>query len=254
MTDFSDSLCKLKLFGIKEGLECRMSEAASTNLSHQEFLQLLLEDEVLYRENRKFISLKNRAKFKDHVLLESFDTDPKREISKTMIKKMQSLDFLKKCENIIFLGGTGAGKSYLAQAIGHQACLQGYEVFFIPTCRLFDELVAAEKSGTILSYFKKISKVSLLIIDDFGLRNYTHHEATLLYQILEDRHRKASTIVTSQVRPTGWKKLFEDEVISEAIVDRIKSIAHEIFVKGDTYRDHYSPKDKIKLDVKPKQN
>ncbi len=85
MTDFSDSLCKLKLFGIKEGLECRMSEAASTNLSHQEFLQLLLEDEVLYRENRKFISLKNRAKFKDHVLLESFDTDPKREISKTMI-------------------------------------------------------------------------------------------------------------------------------------------------------------------------
>ena len=117
---------------------------------------------------------------------------------------------------------------------------------------IFEQIDAAEKAGTYLFFLKRLSKAHLLILDDFALRNYTHHEATTLYQILEDRYRKGSTIITSQVKPKGWKTLFEDEVIAEAIIDRMVSCAHEIEIKNSasmpSYRGNHAPKKRISVD------
>jgi DNA replication protein DnaC len=242
-------LGQLKLSGIKETLEFRIIEAAKSSLSYEELLRLLLEDELLHRSNKRALSLKHRANFNDAVILADFDADPKRGISKMLIKELQTLHFMKAFENIYLYGGTGAGKSYLSQAIGQQACLLGLETKFISLNYLFEQYRFSERAGTTLNFLKKIASYKLLILDDIGLRKLTHEEAIILYQILEDRYRKQSTIVTTQLRPEGLKDLFEDPVLAEAIVDRIKSNAHVIEIKGESYRKKQNPKKKMSVEI-----
>ena len=237
MKETVDLVNDLKFFGIKESFEYRVKEAEQSALSHEEFLICLLEDERLYRRNRRCEMLRKRAKFRTSTYLENFEYSPSRGLSKSMLQSFKSLQFVRNRENVIFLGGTGVGKSFLAQAIGHEACAQGVEVFFIAANRLFKELELAEAQGTYLTYMNRLRKrVELLIIDDFGLRNYSHQEANVLYEILEDRYKHGSLIMTSQVRPEGWRSLFEDEVIAEAILDRIMACADTVEVKGSSYR------------------
>jgi len=244
-----DLINKLKLTGLKESFEYRLEEAMKDNMAHQDFLTLLLEDEALYRENLRCSRLRKKANFRDKVVLEQFETNRERGISKSMIKQMQSLKFMESFENILFIGGTGAGKSFLAQAVGHAACIAGKDTLFAPVNMLFTELECAEKSGSLLKLVQKIAKVELLILDDFALRAYSHQEATLLYQILEDRYQKGSTVITSQVGPDGWGTLFEDPVIAEAILDRIMKCAHTILLKAGNYRENHRPKEKIEIDA-----
>jgi DNA replication protein DnaC len=242
-------LSELKLFGMKESIDYRLTSIAQGGLRHDEMLRLLIEDEQLYRSNAKAERLRKKATFKDVVLLSDFNCDVKRGISKIMIKDFQSLNFLKSFENIIFTGGTGAGKSFLAQAIGHCACLAGKDSKFIAINYLFEQFKAAQKSGHVLTFLKRFSTYELLILDDIGLRKFTHEEATLLYQIVEDRYQKGSTIVTTQVLPPGLRDLFDDQVIAEAIIDRLTSNAHIIEIKGPTYRRNQSPKKKISIEL-----
>lgn len=244
MKEVLEHLNRLKMTGLKESLDYRLKEAIKSNLSYQEFLNLILEDEVLYRSNRRSEMLKRRAKFKDQATLEGFESDPKRGVTKSMVKQLQTLHVMSCFENIVMYGNTGAGKSYLAQAIGHTACHSGREAMFIPMNYLFSQIKAAEKAGTYLSFLKRLGQVPLLILDDFGLRTYSHQEATVLYQIFEDRYQKGSTIITTQTKPQGWKDLFEDPVIAESIIDRILPCSHQIEFKAtaDSYRGNHKPK------------
>jgi DNA replication protein DnaC len=237
VNEISEVLNHLKFIGMSNSVEYRVTEAIESNLSHQDFLLFLLEDERLYRRNRKCETLRKRAKFNSKCYLEDFNVDPKRGITKSKVQQFKSLSFIDNSENLLLIGGTGAGKSFLAQAIGHAACAANVETFFISANRLFKEIELAEAQGSYLIYMNRLkNKVKLLIIDDLGLRNYTHKEANILYEILEDRYRKGSVIITSQVKTLGWKLLFEDEVIAEAIIDRLTACAHIVDVKGDSVR------------------
>jgi DNA replication protein DnaC len=237
VNEISEVLNHLKFFGMSNSVEYRVTEAIESNLSHQDFLLFLLEDERLYRRNRKCETLRKRAKFNSKCYLEDFNVDPKRGITKSKVQQFKSLSFIDNSENLLLIGGTGAGKSFLAHAIGHAACAANVETFFISANRLFKEIELAEAQGSYLIYMNRLkNKVKLLIIDDLGLRNYTHKEANILYEILEDRYRKGSVIITSQVKTLGWKLLFEDEVIAEAIIDRLTACAHIVDVKGDSVR------------------
>ena len=230
-------LSELKFFGMKQSLTHRLGEAETSSLTHNEFLSLILEDEKLYRRNRRCERLRKRAKFGGRAYLEDFDLSDKRSISKTVIKQFKSLYFINANENIVFVGGTGVGKSFLAQAIGHEACAMGIEVFFISVNRLLKEIEMADAQGIYLSYLNRLkNRVKVLILDDFGLRNYSHKEANIFYEILEDRYQKSPVIVTSQVDPRGWPGLIEDKVIAEAILDRLTACAHIIEIKGPSYR------------------
>ena len=222
MIEAVELLNDLKFFGIKESLDYRLVEADKSNLSYRDFLTTILEDESLYRKNLKSERLRKRAKFRDKVYLEDFKSSPDRGVTKSMVAQLKTLYFIDNNENLIFIGGTGAGKSFLAQAIGHSSCMAGVETYFVPANRLFKEIELAEAQGSYLNYINRLShRVKLLIIDDLGLRNYTHKEANILYEILEDRYRKGPVIITSQVKPQGWKTLFDDPVIAEAILDRL---------------------------------
>lgn len=238
-------LGELNLSGMKESIEYRMSEATKGNLDFDEFICLLLGDEKIYRTNRRSELLRIKAKFNDSISLEDFEVQPHRGVNKTMIKKLGTLGFVDQGENIIFIGGTGAGKSYLAQALGQRSCLNGFESLYFPVNKLFKQVQEAEAAGTYLKLLERIKKAKLVILDDFGLRNYSHAEATTLYDLLEDRYKKGSIVITSQVKPAGWRHLFEDEVIAEAIIDRLTSSSHIIEIKGPSYRKNHLPKEKI---------
>jgi DNA replication protein DnaC len=248
MRDLKNLLGELKLFGIREVIDFRLMEGAKAGLGYEDLLKLLIEDEQLHRMNAKAERLRKKATFKDTVLLADFDVSLKRGISKIMIKEFQTLNFLRGFENIIFVGATGVGKSFLAQAIGHAACMSGKESRFVPVNYLFELYRAAEKAGQVLSFLKKFSTYDVLILDDLGLRKFTHEEATLLYQVIEDRYQKGSTIVTTQIKVPGLKDLFDDQVMAEAIIDRLVATAHVIEVKDDNYRKKQAPKKKISIE------
>jgi DNA replication protein DnaC len=248
MSEAEQLLTDLQFFGMKQSLQYRLGEVTQSNLSHQQFFTFLLEDEKLYRKNRRTETLRKRAKFREVAHLEDFKILPTRGITKALLQQFKTLYFAAGYQNLFFIGGTGAGKSFLAQALGYECCAAGYETLFIPVNRLFKEIEIAEAQGNYLSYLSRLSKIRLLILDDFGLRNYSHKEATIFYEILEDRYRKGSVIITSQVKPQGWATLFEDKVIAEAVLDRLMASSHTVDVKGPSFRPEQNGKKKLELE------
>ena len=227
----------LRLFGVHAGFEARAAQAASQGLNHLEFLRLVLEDEVLQRKERVAKGLTTRAKFRTLANLEDWDQSFERGLTKLKLRELAALSFLQANENLLIFGKTGEGKSHLAVALGRRLCAESISTLFLPVNFLFEEVQAAKASGKYLSYIKRLTQTKALILDDFGLRNYTHEEANVLVDLLEDRHRKGSVIITSQVDPRGWQKLFEDPVIAEAIVNRLEHPSQKLNLKGGSYRD-----------------
>lgn len=227
----------LRLFGVHAGFEARAAQAASQGLNHLEFLRLVLEDEVLQRKERVAKALTTKAKFRSLANLEDWDQSFERGLTKLKLREVTVLSFLQSNENLLIFGKTGEGKTHLAVAIGRRLCSESISTLFLSVNFLFEEVLAAKAAGRYLNYIKRLTQSRALILDDFGLRNYTHEEANVLVDLLEDRHRKGSVIVTSQVDPRGWQKLFEDPIIAEAIVNRLEYPSQRINLKGGSYRD-----------------
>ena len=228
---------QLRLFGVHANFEKRAAQAAGQGLNHLEFLRLVLEDEVHNRRERIAKGLLTRAKFRSVADLEDWDQTYDRGLTKTKLRELSSLAFVQSNENLLVLGRTGEGKTHLAVAIGRRLCADNVSTLFVPVNFLFEEVQAAKAAGKYLQYIKKLSSVRVLILDDFGLRNYTHDEANVLVDLLEDRHKKGSVVVTSQADPKGWPKLFEDQLIAEAITSRLEHPSQKLILKGGNYRE-----------------
>lgn len=228
----------MRLFGIHEACERHAQIAVSQQLHPLEFLRLLLEEELLSRKGRTAKALITKARFRFRAELEDWDWSFHKEVPKAKITELGELSFLHTLENLLILGKTGLGKTHLAIALGNRLCQAGHPTQFFPVNFLFEEIQAAKAAGRYLNYVRSLIKVKVLILDDLGLRNYTHEEATALMDILEERYRKAPLMITSQVEPQGWLKLFEDPVIAEAIVDRLIHPSQKLTLKGEqSYRE-----------------
>lgn len=228
---------QLRLFGIHGSFEKRSAQAEGQGLSHLEFLRLILEDEILHRKERTAKGLLTRAKFRVAADLEDWDQSYDRGLTKAKLKELSVMSFISTGENLLILGRTGEGKTHLAVALGRRLCADNVTTLFIPVNFLFEEVLASKMAGKYLQYIKKLTQTKVLILDDFGLRNYSHDEANVLVDLLEDRHRRGSVIVTSQADPKGWTKLFEDPLIAEAIVSRLEHPSQKLILKGGNYRE-----------------
>jgi DNA replication protein DnaC len=229
---------QMRLFGIHEACERRAHEALAEQLHPLEFLRLLLEDELLSRKDRTAKALTTKARFRFRADLEDWDYAFHKDVPKAKISELSHLSFFHNLENLLLVGKTGLGKSHLAIALGKRLCQEGHATVFLSVNFLFEEIQAARAAGRYLNYVRSLTRAKALILDDLGLRNYTHEEATALMDILEERYRKGPLIITSQVEPQGWVKLFEDPVIAEAIVDRLIHPCQKLTLKGErSYRE-----------------
>ena len=233
---------ELRLFGIHAAAQSRAAEALQNSLHPLEFLHLVLEDEKLARKDRLAKSLATRAKFRHQADLEDWDSSTDRGISSAKLKELGLLAFVQSNQNLLLLGRTGEGKTHLAISLGRRICHEGFSLAFLPMQLLFEEVLASRASGKLLGFFSRLNQTKVLVLDDFGLRNYSHDEASVLVEILEARSKKGPVIVTSQVDPKGWIKLFEDPVIGEAIVDRLVNPSQKILLKGGSYRERLNTK------------
>lgn len=212
-----------------------MKEGQEENWSYTDFLNGLLLDEIRYRAQKSSDGRLRRAKFRTHADFDHFDFSLKRSLTKAQVKELRELTFLKSHQNLLLIGPTGVGKTFLATAIGHQACVEGHSVLFEGMNFLIETIKLHRMSGTFLRLRKRLIDVDLLIIDDLGIKPLEGEMLQDLYDLLEERYLKKSTIITSQLPLTNWKEVITDPVVFEAIVDRVAH-GYKIDITGDSYR------------------
>jgi DNA replication protein DnaC len=206
------------------------------DITSDEYLALLADHEWEDRQNKKISRLMYQAGFRQKASIAEVNHAELRNLDKNMFDRLSTLDFMTKKENIILTGASGVGKSYLAQALGHQACLMGYKVLYTNTARYFTKLKLAKVDGTYITELKKLQKINLLILDDFGLQSFDNHAREALMDIIDDRFNQKSTIVSSQIPVSAWYDIIGEGTIADAILDRIVNSSHRIDLKGESLR------------------
>lgn len=204
-----------------------------------EIIAHLVQAEWDDRYNRRLRRLIIQAKFRYQTNMEQVDYATKREIDKGQVLRLSSCEWINKKQNIIITGYTGVGKSFLASALGHQACQLGFKVFYSNAGKLFDALKIAKADGSYIKEINRIEKLDLLIIDDFGLKPLDTNHRLMLLELLEDRHGKRSTIITSQLPVKSWYEVIGEPTIADAILDRLVHSSHRIELKGPSLREKY---------------
>jgi DNA replication protein DnaC len=237
----------LKLGGMIEALDVRLSQAQKDGLGFSQFLELLLEDEVQHRTNKRLASRIIRAHFEEEKSLEGFDFSFNPKLPSQYIRELATCQFMERKESIILCGPVGVGKTHLAQALGHQACRAGYNVLFIKASRLLSDLGGGRADDTWEKRLQHYLKPNLLVLDDFAMKEFTKTQAEDLYELIDRRHHTSSMIVTANRAPKDWYSLFPNPVIAESALDRLVSSAHVITLTGKSYRSMLRPdKDLVK--------
>jgi DNA replication protein DnaC len=206
------------------------------DITPDEYLALLADHEWEDRQNKKVDRLIHQSQFRQKATVEEINYAGSRNLDKNMFHRLSTLDFMGKNENIILTGASGVGKSYLAQALGHQACMAGKRVYYTNTARLLARLKLSKVDGTYIKELRKLSKIDLLILDDFGLQAFDNHAREALMDIIDDRHKQASTIVSSQIPVSAWYDIIGEGTIADAILDRLVNSSHRIDLKGESLR------------------
>jgi DNA replication protein DnaC len=235
-TDLVHQLRALKLPGIREHLDARLLEANANNLSHQEFLSMLLTDELDLRSSRRINRLLHRAHLGAEMTLETFDLTFNPSINAKLIRSLATGRFIERGEGVFFLGPTGTGKTHLAKALAHNACRMMFSVAFYSFRDLFSELATADLQNKLPQAIRRLLLVDLLVIDDFGFKTIDQVSSERLYAIVDGRFRAKSIILTSNRAMADWPGLFPDPVVANAILDRIAHTSHQIVIKGQSYR------------------
>jgi DNA replication protein DnaC len=199
-------------------------------------LAQLVEAEELYRNNRRMLSAIKNARFRYQASLNDVIYSDQRNITREIITSLADCSFVDRGENIIITGATGCGKSYLASALGYQACTKGKRVAYFSLPKLLSKLKSDKLDGSFRKEMDRIENKNLLILDDWGLTPLDTAARLALLQIIEDRHSRYSTIITSQLPISAWHQYINENTVADAILDRIIHQAHRIELKGESLR------------------
>ena len=237
-----DKMRTMRLFGMHTAFEAMLQTASQKDYTHDEMMAHLVQAEWEDRHNRRITRLITQAKFRYQAAVDQIDYVHPRELDRGVIQRLSTCEFIPKAQNIIISGATGVGKSFIASALGHQACLLGYKTYYASTYKLFSNLKKAKADGSYQKIVQKIERQQLLILDDFGLKPMDANARMALLEIIEDRHGRCATIVTTQLPIKHWHPVIGESTVADAILDRLVHSAHKINLKGESMRKKRTPK------------
>ena len=229
-------LHSLKLFGMAKGWEERSANTQHAELSHDDFVGLLVQDEKMYRDNLRLQRLLRKAKLRQEASLEDIDYRVSRGLSQQVILELANPQWITAHHNVLISGPTGVGKSFIACALGNAAARSGYTVLYARAPRLFETLQQSHGDGSHLKALARLSRLQLLIIDDFLLTPLIDSERRDLLEVIEDRYQAGSTIIASQCPIKDWHPNIGDPTMADAICDRLLHNAYKIDMRGDSMR------------------
>jgi DNA replication protein DnaC len=231
-----EQLKALKLNGMLEALAEQKNQKDVKQLTFEERLGLLVEHEISLRESKRVKRRLQAAKLKTPACFEDINFKTTRRLDKSVVISLENCQWIKENRNILITGATGTGKTFLAESFAHKACLKGFNVLSVRLSRFLEELVQAKADGSYLKRLHNISKIDLLLIDDFGISPLTDQHRRDFLEILDDRYKKKSTIITSQLEVKHWHAAIGDATLADAILDRVVHNSYRFDLKGDTLR------------------
>lgn len=236
MNQIESQMTSLRLHGMLQCYKALQESRKLSGIHLTDGIELLLDAEVLSRDNKRFARLKYDAGFRYTASIEELQVSEARGIHQGLITQLATCDYIRKGESVLITGATGCGKSFLASALGHQACAMGFKVSYFNMQKLLLKLKLSRIEGTVHKLFDKLAKTSLLIIDDFGLTHLEKQQQIDFMELIEDRHAQNATIIISQLPVGSWYEVIVEETIADAILDRIIHTSHKIEIKGDSLR------------------
>jgi DNA replication protein DnaC len=226
----------MKLYGMHSAFKTAIETGKTNDYSLDQFVSMLVDAEWDDKTNRKIERAIKNARFHYKASIENIVYDAARNIDRLQLQRLAECDFITRSENILITGSTGAGKSYMATALGYQACIEGFKVGYYNTTKLFAKLKIAKADGSYLRELAKIQRQNLIILDDFGLQPLDSQNRITLLEIIEDRNSTGSIIVTSQVPVKSWYEIIGERTVADAILDRLIHNAHRLELAGESMR------------------
>lgn len=237
-----DKLQQLRLSGMHKALREQLDLPAIEELSFEERLGLLADRELTEREDRRLQTRLRQAKLRQNACLEDLDYRAPRGLDKALITQLATGKWVRDGLNVILLGPTGVGKTWIGCALAQHACRQGYTVRYLRLPRLFEELRLAHADGRFPKLMATLAKTDLLVLDDWGLTTMDAEARRDLLELLDDRHGQRSTLVTSQLPIEHWHEVIGDPTLADAILDRLVHNAYRITLKGESMRKRKAKK------------
>ena len=227
----------MKLDGMAAALEEQRQQAGITDLDFEERLGMLVERQWLWQQNKALTRRLRAARLKVNACLEDINYRNKRGLRRDTIEQMIGADWTRCHRSAIITGPTGTGKTYLACALGHQACRDGFRTLYYYAPKLFRDLRNAQLDGSLIRLLRKLAKTQLLVIDDWGMETVEPHEYRSFLEMIDDRHGTGATLITSQFDVSAWHELITDATVADAILDRLVHSAYRIKLSGPSLRD-----------------
>jgi DNA replication protein DnaC len=239
--DLKAVLRRLKLSPILDVLPERLTLARQQKMPIQDFLLLVLQDEVTRRDGKAAAMRAERGHLDPKCLLELWDQTAKVTFDRTLLNELASLRFIDSHHHVLIVGPVGVGKSFLAHALGHIACRRGYSVLALTADQALKSLRQARLTNSYEAELRKLISVDLLLVDDFCLDSMDHQESRDAYEILTERQRAGSVIVTSNRGPDEWLATFADPLRAQSAIDRFVNAAYDLVIEGESYRPRLKP-------------
>lgn len=227
---------QMKLYGMHGAYKTAIETGKTDHYTIDQFMAMLIQSEWDDRNNRKTGRMIKNARFHYSASVEEIIYDDSRNINRNSIVRLADCDYINQNENLLITGSTGVGKSYIATALGYQACIEGYRVMYFNTTKLFAKLKMAKADGSYLKEMAKLERQHLIILDDFGPQPLDNQNRMILMELIEDRNGKGSVMVTSQIPVKGWYDLIGEKTIADAIMDRLVHQSHRIELTGESMR------------------
>jgi DNA replication protein DnaC len=235
-TQTLQQLRQLKLNGMAATYQSQLEQPLHQQLDAHDLIASLTQSEIMNRENERTIYYLKLAKLRLNAQPENVDCSPARNLSKQQLSLLLQGTYIQQGEPVLITGPTGCGKSHLACALAHQACIQGYRTQYFNMNRFIEKMMMAKLDGSYIKQLNFLERTSLIILDDFGLQTLDQQIKLALLQILEDRYAKKSIIITSQLPVAKWHEFLNEPTLADAILDRLTAKAHRIELKGESMR------------------